>query len=499
MDLSGIDTRILRKYILFGFISLTALIFIIWYFSNSWLYVTTSKDATITIYQGGGTTKQTKGKHLFTALTPGDYTIEVRTETGATSRFSAQGHGAFVKINLETNTTQPIQDVIAHYTRDLSASKDRLSYLQAGQVHGFQSITPDTYTTEQPNQTFESIKWLDPSFGVAVTIPHGEGIDTEPVVGVISNTKDFTPLSLPESISHKATSVDVSLNRDILLSIDSTLYRKRSSDSEFHKIYSGNGPLSILSSTKDIILFEKTPSSHSEDETVHGEIILIDTNGKKIGSQKESYAVDPTNAPYAKQSPDGKYIAALVAGRVTLYDSHLQNYQRLPQPGSATSLTWRDDTTLLFSSKNTIWRYSFEDRLARSLAVDSSDRTINTLSFDKKGDSVYFSSIGKKSTDTLGRVSISGGSPNTDEVTRKITTILPYNVAMALCRADYVNFTKPAVVIWKLREESNSSMEANMQWCLDEVKSYLIKQKVDPNSVQFIQNYVDTLGSATVE
>lgn len=498
MDLSGIDVKSLRKYILIGLGGLTLLILIIWYFSNSWLIVSTkATDATITIYQGGGTVKQQKGGWLFTPLSPGNYTVEVRNNSGASSKFSAQGNGAFAIIDLDVKPNHTPDDVIAQNASDISASRDNLAYVRTNQPQGLQLVTANSYSSIQTNQTFESVQWLDPSFGVALTTPRGEGEKMESQVGIISSGKNFSPLTLPASVSNKAASVGVSANRDIFLSIESDLYRKKPSESEFRRIYSGKGPLSILSGSKNIVLFEQKNITNS-DELVNGSIILLDADGKQKGSQDDSYAIDPTNTPSAAQSPDGKNIAVLIAGRITLYNDRLEKTQSLPQPGAVASLSWQDDKTLVFSAKNTLWLYSLQDETTRSLAFDSSDRTITTLSLDNDTNTVYFSSNGKTSNDVLRRVSIKDSSSTSSDTAKKLATVLPYDVSMALCRADYLNFTQPTIVITKLQENDAATTKENLQLCNDEIKAYLERQRIDTKSIKFIQTYSNTLGAITL-
>lgn len=505
------DMQYMKKPIMIGLVSLTiiaVILLVAWYFSNSWLRVTTdAKDATIKISQNGKTIKEEKSNSLFTSVKPGRYTVEVKNSSSATAKFTDQKNGAFVSIDLDEVKVKDVGSIASRASFNLSISDTRLSY-ESDSSQGFYTVTDKDNLVAQPELRFEAIDWLNPDFGATiVTNILSEGM-RQPELGIVSGG-NFTKLSQPENASKIMSDVGVSDDKDILAVSNSVVYRKAASEDDFKQFYEGEGIIDILSARHNLVMFEQ---NSEEGEVLKGRLISVDRDGKEAGSIEAQFAIDPSNSPKASQSPDQQKIAVLMAGHITIYNQSLKKPVSLPQPDRVSSIAWKDDETLIFTSSNTIWSYSTKDSVARALAFDDQGRNIVSLAISENGKDIVFSSVGLTTSGTIKRVKLDGnhlgensGEPSNQPIgndsapsassTEKdqLSLVLPHYVTLAMCRADYMNFNKPTIVINKLNEKDQASMQANLDWCISEVKAYLDNQKVDYSGVEFKTVYTDSI------
>ena len=508
--IQNIETPDMKRVVMFGLIGLgvIALVLLVaWYFSNSWIRVTTdAKDATITILQDEKVIKQEKAGSLFTSLKPGRYTVEVRSASSAATKFTDLKNGAIATVKLDEAKVKEIGNIAVRSSYSMTVSDDRLSYTTESS-QGFHTVTANENVLAQTQYRFEAVDWLSPDFGAAiVTNVESAGMRT-PEAGVISGS-DFTTLTPPENTSRVLSDVGVSNDKDVVVVSGSTLYRKPAAENAFREFYEGDGIVDILTVKHGVVLFEQR---REENEILYGQLVSVNQKGEKQGVVETRFAIDPANAPKASQSPDQKTIAILIAGHITLYDPELKNPVSLPQPNRVSDIAWRDDSTLLFASGNTLWTYSLEDKVARALVFDDKKRHINAIAISESGDDIVFSSIGTATSSVIQRVKLDGnnlgensGEPgeapddvdidaNPSAKDDPLSVVLPHYVTLAMCRADYMNFGKRTVAIYKLNEKDQATMQANLEWCISEVKSYLDKQGIDYSDVEFRTIYTDSI------
>lgn len=496
---ANITPRQLRRYIITGALLITIGLFALWYFSNSWIYITTKNDdAVITLYRNNNVIKEGKGGSLFTAVAPGEYTVQVTTKKGAAARFEPLHAGEFATMTVTPPTrTNVSDDVAAQNIYTMSASSSRLSYITATQQNGFHTITSSgEYENAEQGNSFETIDWLNPDFGATIYRQYGQIVDPEPKIGVISGT-NLTTYTPPASLRNTNSSIKATKDSGLVITIGKTVYTKSPDSSEFKAIYNGKrDEVDILSARDAIIVYDY--AYNNEEEALIGSAVAIDANGKQINTVDNLlYHPDPTNVPTGEQSPSGKYVAILIGGRVSIYSPTLQLVAHIPQPEAVYTATWTDDDTLLFASKNIIWQYKMgnESKVATSLAFDRADHNITSLAVDPVEKFAYFSSTGKSSNDTLRRVSYTPENRNLPVAAVKLTQALPYSVTLAMCQANYLNFGKPTVLIEKYDEPNKAQSAANMQACNDEVRRFLRDdQKIDIDTVNFTSRYTTTLG-----
>lgn len=484
--------RNIRKYATFGVIGTIVLILFAWYFSNGWVRISTdAKDATITVYQSTGKIKEIKGSSLFSSLKPGDYTITVVTDKGASSKFVKLGYGTIHISSIAVHNESPVEPVIARNAIDISASNNHVSFIEPEMSRGFSSISPDAYEHTARESTIQQIDWLSPDFGAAIltsATPPIDGQTDDPTVGVVDKGV-VTDIPTPFSLRDLPLSVRVTENRGVAVSAGNVAYVKSSLEAGFKQVIKTEKPVSILSAKKNLILFEQ---KEEKDEVLHGTLISINEDGSRLGSLDVTHAVDPSNIPNADISPDNTLTVVTIAGTAFVYDMSLQKQHELPSPSTITSARWLNNTTVIYLSNHRVWKYDLDTKTASSLGKDSDDSQLYFASIDREGGYVYYATVSTAAPSRIARVPLDSNETSTHtELTEKLSILFPFYASMALCRAEYILLAEPTILITKETEETPEQTEINLQFCRETVEEFLDKQQVDKSSLKFIVGYLD--------
>jgi hypothetical protein len=464
-----IETRV-KKYIIY-FVLFVVSIFIAWIVTI--LLTTTTLEVTTNNQKNSLTLEEmsperrsidlgTKPGNFKKRLHTGTYIVTVKYGYASSQQtiILKAGEDKKVTINLNTQVNQSgsLQNITSLGAFNIVADTSSVRFIDRNQTPA-KLYTLDSSNSLKgiiPNISFDSISWADTSYGVGRIGSQLLAIDG-------MSTKDIT---LPTKLS----TFTIAPNHDVYITNGQYLYRGQAANN-FKNILSADdgSEIKIVSASNDsVLLSEKFNDSNRE-----GKLITLSKDGNKNEITKQVYE--------GVWSRSGKYLA-ITGDTSTVYDAHLKKITDLPI-NNVGALAWIDDSNIAYADSNLIWKFSVDSRQSAVLATTSNGvGTVSQMTMSQDGKSLYVAvqnpSTSNGYTFYLARY-IFNQTITTDPILQKLSLILP-NTPATGCTTDYVNFTKPTVVV--------SSIGSIRQFCIDQTKKYLQGYKIDINTImiQFI-------------
>jgi hypothetical protein len=183
------------------------------------------------------------------------------------------------------------------------------------------------------------------------------------------------------------------------------------------------------------------------------------------------HMLDTTQAAW---SPSGKYLAANNKGNYVIFDTSLHQLSSFSAPQSA-AIAWLNNTTVVYNIANQLWRYDVLSKQSSQLVLLGAGNNITGIFPSQDSSYVYFATTSPLKSQ-LFRVALKGQSY--DRALSALSSFLPKDVGV--CTLNYVNFSKPAVLIQYPSFESTASL------CEGAAKGQLRYFGLDPDSFGYI-------------
>lgn len=473
------DTKKVIRYAIFIVCGLLLLIGVIWFFSRSWLQVTApSNNSDISIMRNGVEVLHAKGSSFFTSIDPGMYSVSVREGNKMSVRYINAPGGQFHTYAYTLQDTQTSRSIVSLHSTSLSGSDEGLSFINTDpEAKGYIRINTSSVSRLVDTLQFSQIAWNDIGQGFGLSQTLGTEETSFGITSISQGTsKNY---SLPDGMQDGNQSVAISPNGTGWFAGKKSLYRQTISSLE--KVVSVDNQLVVLAATDTTVLAAE--SIKSDGDTITMQLVSIQLNGSMKRGPSFSFHADPTLGMSASYSPDGSHIILTSTGTGIVYTSDLVEVDQLPLQTSVASATWKDDTTILYSSENRVLAYSLTSRIADVVGVSESGSTITEITYAPKIKTAYIATSGTTSNDTIQRI-VLGTYPEGLETPaiQALSTYLPQEYTMLSCRAGYSTFAQPTVII---EQRVSTSNEQNAKDCIDATKELFSKYKIDPEQFTY--------------
>jgi hypothetical protein len=310
-----------------------------------------------------------------------------------------------------------------------------------------------------------SIKWMNISLGVAT--------DKNNTLYVIRNNT-IRPMPIPF-----ATDSSTPLSYDV---------------SKTGKLYVSNGQYLYYGSVSGVLknIYTK-PSDVSGIEVYSGvdKAAVIESRGENkstivLVNESGQIAKKDVVASNIEWSSDGQHLLAIGDfGNAIVLDASLNKITDINiKKGS--NFIWKDDNNIFYSISNQLWNYNVDTNTSSLIANMPSglpgDGDITSIFPTSNNSYVYLNTKkidvdGSNEGDRLFRVGLSGQS--VANYLNSLSIFLPETINNDNCSINYINFTKPTILIqyWH---------NTTALICTNATKAELTDYDVDPSNFQYI-------------
>jgi hypothetical protein len=365
----------------------------------------------------------------------GEYLISAHNNSGGVEEkviIKARQH---VRRHLTVDDQSPaIESVLPNGIYDMVADHGNMFYLDSRTRQLNLLDSRGVPTVIDASQTYKSLKWADPGFGIGLT-------DN----GVLRLVRDgvVTDLTLPAAQNGSALDYAVTSNRSVYLSIGKTVYAS-GSDLVFKKLAETEGDTPALYASNGVLAIKDHPKEDDKDNKPGGyqeaepEVSIITIDGKKTSKELE--------AGELSWSPDGRHLAVAEEFAIAIFDTSLNEVAELAQ-SSSTNLTWRDNNTLLFGSGFSAWEYGLNSKQSKVLANTIGKETVLALYMNHDHSQAYVVSEPGGADDKLktGRIGLTETSRNIPDYLSTLSVFFPSQTDQ--CNFSYSNFVRVVLII----------------------------------------------------
>lgn len=458
-----VDNRIFYKRIVLVvsvFFFMVAAIWIYKYLSTGKLIVSTDNSSTFIkitrLYETGkekSFSKQAQG-NLDIRVSPGKYEVAVFSKSLSASKIVRVQARQTKYINLNPPKVGSPEPVYGNGVSGLFASGSS-AYFVDKSSQNLTRVLSDGKVFPISQTTFQSAKWVSLNIGAAV--------DTNNNLYKIRGNS-IQKLSLPfDAKNGSGFSYDLSPLGDIYLAYGKSLFKQEGFT--FKKIYDAKQPIGDVSVSGSRIAIAEP---FDIDSGFKGLVVVLGDNSvveKSIVSDNIAW------------SPDGsKLLVANKYGVNSIYNTSLKLLSSMSSQGS--HFVWANNSSLIYSVSGALWGYSIPSNTSQELSQMPGQGNIDGLYANSDGSYVYVSaqrvSISGDTADQLFRVGLRGDGTNSNLL--GLSVFMPES--LDYCALNYVNFTKPTVLI-------NYPQGSSAQDCLDAAKGEVQSYNIDPSSLAY--------------
>jgi hypothetical protein len=461
----------MKKILVLSVLGLAALGTLSWlanYLSTGTIIVTTNhEDSTIILRgtgQGNSFTKIGLGS-LSAAVGHGQYTATAKDGSQVNVQVINFGHGhKTLRYSMLLSGLLQVEPVAYQNTHDVTASNNGLVYLDGNDENLHKIDSQNSLVTIDPALQFQSVKWVNASFGVAQ--------DNNGHLYTINDTS-IDPLGVPFSYGGKPVGFDVSQDKQIYVSYGADIY-VGDQNGNFKKIYTAlsSSPV-IAAGTNQVAITDETKGQNAG---IFQPLLAIVSNSgrviKKAGAAGEIRKL--------VLSPSGQYLVSVNESYASVYDSSLHQIVTVPASSSVDNVEWLDNNKFFYTSRDELWLYDLGSQKAELLAtMPFVAGSITSLGVSSDRSYVYLttgdSSLGNNYA--ILRVGLKGQS--VPGYISKLQGVLP--LTLNDCSLSLVNFAQPATILVESFPNSNLSSQAYLQ----EAQSALAQDGFDLGKLQF--------------
>lgn len=404
-------------------------------------------------YEAGGEKNYKKSGQakLTKRLKPGTYIVVAYTKSSYTNQAITLKARQDLKLNLilrATKTNEPILNNILQ--TGIQVNSRDLKYVNAS--GGVLTRVDSNGMTELTTVSFKSVRWDGLGQGVAE--------DVNQNLYFIGANNSVDKMNLPfSSKNNPSISFDISEKGVVYVTNGQNVYKKEGEI--FKPLYSaGKGYVASLEAGLDrvAILVKQDPGLSN--------LVVLEGAGTKIRQQDSIKAFS--------WSPNGKLlVVAPDKGSPVIYDQQLNKKYVLPAI-DVIGFGWINQGSLLYISKNSIWRYETGGQTSYALANISPAKEISGPYISQGGEYAYYSfTDGQLSR--LMRVGLEDQAINNS--VDLLAAFLPEKIGV--CTIDYINFKQPVINV------SFPSYEIDPQQCSDAAKHELKYYGVNPDLYEY--------------
>ncbi len=467
MDQLSIRRRII--IILLGAILLIFLIPVLWRYYHTGTIIVTSDNSNNVITltktseanQPPDKVKNSTGRgKLSESVASGEYTISVSGNSVATTQTITLKPRQTLRYAINPVRATGVEPVAYKNALSMAANNEQLVYLASPSNFLYEIDRKNNLTKIGGSQAFEMARWAEPSFGV--------GQDSEGHLYTIIDGK-IKPLNLPFAYGGKPVGFDVSPDKTIYVSYGSDVY-VGSQSRKFKMIYTATSPNPTLAAAPGKVAVSDTKYGKNSSDISKPLLTTIDNDGKKNKKNVE--------AEQLGWSPQGKYLASFNQANPTIYDAALNTIAMVPTSTAVGSVSWLNDTTLLYTVGAQLWIYDLPTKKAQLLANMPSGTSITGLYPNNDRSYVYVTTGGSSpdsNTNAIRRIGLK--NQQVPEYIYNLQDILPEGAAG--CLIGLVNFAPPASIFIQPYPQTSAAV------CIPQAQLQLQSQGFDISQLQF--------------
>ena len=385
-------TKRIYAFIILGFAIFIILLWLINYFSTGKIVVVTDNEKnTISLQKTSGSKPFVKigMGSLSATVSHGQYIATVKNGFKTTVQVIdfKKGHKSF-RYSVSLASLKKIKPLASKNAQDIAASNSKLVYLD-GSSHTLYKINSKNNITQiNSAYEFQTIKWVDPSFGVGQS-------SSGSLYTIINNY--INPLDVPFSYNGKLVNFDIGPNKQVYISYGSSVYTANL-EGKFRKIYSATSSNPAIAATADYVAVADTQYGKTASNVKDPLLTVVSSSGKTIGK-------DAVEAERQVWSPNGQYLASVNETNPIIYSSSLHKVGVVPASSVVGQMAWVNNSSLLYATNDEVWVYNLPAQKAELIAKASPANPVTDFAVNKEGSSVYLTTYDSVSDKfTLGQI-----------------------------------------------------------------------------------------------
>jgi hypothetical protein len=325
----------------------------------------------------------------------GRYVASVQGNSVATTQIIDLKSHETLRYIINPITTTSMAPVAYQSAQNLVTNDSSLVYLDTT-TRQIDEISNNTITVLSPNNSFQSVKWANVSFGVAQ--------DTSGHLFLIQNGS-VSPLTVPQIYyPNIPVGYAVAPDEQIYVSFGATVY-VGNGGGNFKELYTAKtSAIGLIAGPSQVIVSE----SISEAGKVQQDEVEVSDSGKVANKDFDLGTV--------VWSPNGQYLASSNEDGGVLYNNATGDSSPIPDV-SLTSfingMVWLNNTTLLFSNGGQVWAYNIANQKSQLIANTPLDVSATELSLNSSHTYLYILTGNSSGNTAIRRVGLAGQSiPN---------------------------------------------------------------------------------------
>lgn len=394
------------------------------YFSVGQITITTnSPNSSVTLLSLSSSSKTYRAQgRLSLKLQKGSYVAIVGLGSNESRQVVVVSAHKNSTYSLELSSPAGVEPVIYQNAQSLSVASS-LVFLDT-LSHKLMVVNKNNQISTLNEQPFRSVTWGRPGFGV------GQALDG--VLYTIDGSM-IKKLEAPFSYDSQLVKFDVSADNKIVVSHGSEVY-SGSAGGSFSKIYSATTDKPVIAA--GIGVAAVADATNDENATQKPLLAVISSSGKVIKKGIVAHRL--------RWSPGGKYLLDVDAP-ATIYSASLKQVGVLPDNTTVGSVQWLNDSTLLYSKNDQLWKYTLADQKATVLANMPLAGYITSISTSEQVDYAYLATTGTGLLNNSAVRKVGLKQQIIPQYVFQLQSILPLTVKG--CGLSLVNFSSIRVVL----------------------------------------------------
>jgi len=355
----------------------------------------------------------------------GPYLVSVKVNSAVTAQIiNLKAHQSRHYL-INPVTTTGVEPVINQSAYSITSDSSHLLYVNSQDQHLYQIDNQDNIKLVDANHSFRTIRWIDPTYGV--------GQDLNGQLYVINNGSAGSLNLAYKNI----TAFDVSTDKHIYFSSGHDIYSGMA-NRQFEKLYSGEDTFSMLVATSESVAAIISPDARENNpQSLAASTTVISRNGTVVSKN-----IDTSVGAW---SPNGQYLAISTTRGGKVLNKSLAEAALIPS-SSVVNPVWLNDTTLLYSNADQLWRYDLNSQRSQLIANMPLGGRVIGLTINSDKSYAYLIISQANGGVVIKRVALQAQSG--PAFLYQLQSILPLNVGG--CTLSLVNFNQPTVVVQAL-------------------------------------------------
>lgn len=378
-------------------------------------------------------------------LRQGSYIVHVQRKNAQALQYFTVNPRKTTRYHINPKDTENLEPVLNANAGDISVG-DHLFYLNPVDEALYKVDSQNNTILVDEDRLLRSVQWINSSSGIGQD--YTKHLYSVTLAGI-------ERLSLPVPV---VDNYSVAPNGKVYISYNKTVY-VGSIEGNFKKLYVADKPFTTLAAYDGGLAIINNVSSDDTNSDTTPYILLLD------GTKKPPQATFSISGQTV-WSPGGKYVAASTGSNYKIYDRQLKSVATIPNT-KVSNPAWIDDTSLVFTVNNDLWRYNVTSQQSELLASDSAATTTTDVAISDDNGYAYVVVTNLDNSSSIMRAGLKNRSATPDIVT-KLNDLFPMTTngyTMTL-----VNFAAPPSVV--VEPASAATAQSNLQQAAQQVQSF---------------------------